>query len=142
MMTFGRGKEAEMTNQFGVLLKKLRKQKRLSQGKLGKSVDVHYNHIGRYERGDSYPSVPVLIRLSRVLDVTMDELINGLKKEDEEIDETKSVEEVSKQQTPAKEGGRLSRLIMEACELAPEDQAVVAALIEAFVLKKKVKELL
>ena len=55
-----------MATVFGVRLRALRKQKRLSQDRLGKAVGVHYNQIGQYERGAALPSAPVLTALARV----------------------------------------------------------------------------
>ena len=63
---------------FGKRLREMRKVRKLSQSKLGKMVGVHYNRIGKYEMGTAYPSVPVLIKLSEVLEISMDDLIRGL----------------------------------------------------------------
>ncbi len=46
-------KENQTEAGFAARLLSLRKQKNLSQTELGKIVDVHYSHIGRYERGIS-----------------------------------------------------------------------------------------
>jgi DNA-binding XRE family transcriptional regulator len=49
--------ECPVSNEdFAARLRQLRKQKNLSQADLAKIVGVHYNHIGRYERGSSRPS--------------------------------------------------------------------------------------
>ncbi len=48
---------------FASRLKQLRTQQGLSQTELAKEVGVHYNHIGRYERGQSKPTAETLIRL-------------------------------------------------------------------------------
>ena len=62
---------------FAERLKLLRKEKKLSQVKLAKSVGIHYNHLGRYEHGKSNPSVKTLARLAQALDVSVDYLLGG-----------------------------------------------------------------
>ncbi len=62
---------------FAERLKLLRKDKKLSQVKLARSVGIHYNHLGRYEHGKSNPSVKTLARLAGVLDVSVDYLLGG-----------------------------------------------------------------
>ena len=40
---------------FAQRLKELRKQKGLSRTELGTLAELHYTHIGRFERGASFP---------------------------------------------------------------------------------------
>ncbi len=54
---------------------KLRKQKKLTQQRLGELVGVEHTTISAYENDTSFPSLEVLIRLARVLGVTTDELL-------------------------------------------------------------------
>lgn len=58
-------------------LKEERSNKGLSQQKLAELTQTHYSNIGRYERGDAKPSAEVLSRISQVLEVSPDYLING-----------------------------------------------------------------
>ena len=115
-----------MRRSFGERLKQKRKEMRLSQSKLGKMVGVHYNHIGRYERGDAWPSTPVLIQLSKVLGIGLDALVFG-----EAAEKTESAAPPSRIQTLAEEAGALSAA----------DQLVVVTLLEAFLLKLKIAEM-
>lgn len=62
---------------FASRLKQLRTQRGLSQTQLAKEVGVHYNHIGRYERGQSKPSAETLTRLAEALGVSGDFLMEG-----------------------------------------------------------------
>ncbi|MCG8708030.1 helix-turn-helix transcriptional regulator [Brenneria sp. 4F2] len=57
---------------FAQRLRDLRRQKGLSQSELGKLADLHYTHIGRFERGTSRPGDDTLKRLAYTLDVTRD----------------------------------------------------------------------
>jgi transcriptional regulator with XRE-family HTH domain len=57
-------------------LKKLRKQKRLSQEKLARLVDVSYNTISKIEAGKAKnPTFETLSKLSDVFGISIDELV-------------------------------------------------------------------
>ncbi|WP_232369972.1 helix-turn-helix domain-containing protein, partial [Xenorhabdus lircayensis] len=47
---------------FAQRLRELRRQKGLSQSELGKLAELHYTHIGRFERGTSRPGSDTLKR--------------------------------------------------------------------------------
>jgi transcriptional regulator with XRE-family HTH domain len=55
-------------------LKAARIAKNMTQEELGKKVNVQKSAISKYERGEIQPSHDVLIKLSEVLDVTIDYL--------------------------------------------------------------------
>lgn len=57
-------------------LKKLRKQKRLSQEKLARLVDISYNTISKIEAGKAKnPTFETLSKLSDVFGISIDELV-------------------------------------------------------------------
>jgi transcriptional regulator with XRE-family HTH domain len=57
-------------------LKKLRKQKRLSQEKLARMVDISYNTISKIEAGKAKnPTFETLSKLADVFGVSIDELV-------------------------------------------------------------------
>ena len=60
---------------IGEKIRELRTQKGLSQEELGKKMDVHYTHIGRYERNQSTPSVEALKKLAQIFGVSTDYLL-------------------------------------------------------------------
>ena len=62
---------------FGARVKELRMAKGFTQKELGKRIDLHYIHIGRYEQDKVSPSVDSLMRLARVFKVTLDYLVYG-----------------------------------------------------------------
>ena len=63
-------------SQIGKNLKKLRKQKGLSQDRLSKLADVSYNTVIKLESGGiTNPTIETLQKLAKALDVSVDELI-------------------------------------------------------------------
>ena len=65
----------------------IRKQKGLSQGQLGKKIGTSGDIIGRYERGVISPSIDVIIKISSILEVSIDFLVGktNLKLDDKTI---------------------------------------------------------
>lgn len=64
-------------DEFPERLRQLRVVKKMSQEDLARIVKVNYNHIGRYERGDSRPSADKLKALADALGVSTDYLMSG-----------------------------------------------------------------
>jgi len=60
---------------FGERLRRIRKMRNMSQTDLAKSVGVDPTFISKLELGQRLPSLPVLLKLSRVLDIPIDELL-------------------------------------------------------------------
>lgn len=81
--------------EFGVRLRKLRKEKNLTQKQLAALIGVQNSIISFYEMGDRLPSPDVIIKLSAVLHVSSDYLlgiekgetidISGLNEEDKQL---------------------------------------------------------
>ncbi|MDL5247467.1 helix-turn-helix domain-containing protein [Leptospira weilii] len=69
--------DAKYKEEFPERLRQLRVMKKMSQEELGQLTDLNYNHIGRYERGDSRPSADKLKALAEALGVTTDYLLSG-----------------------------------------------------------------
>ena len=117
---------AESSNNFSERLRALRKQKNLSQTRLGKLASLHYTHIGRFERGISRPSGDSLKRLADALDISSDYLLEG------------STEDAAKARFEDRE---LLRQFQEAEHLPEEDKTVVKKLLDAFLAKKHLQSL-
>ena len=64
-----------MNTLFAETLKKLRKEKGLSQIQLGKRMFVNNSTIARWENGSRLPDAAMIARLSRVLDVDVSTLL-------------------------------------------------------------------
>lgn len=67
--------------EFGERIKKLRKQKTLTQEQLAKRLWVTKSIISAYESGNKYPSLDMLIKLSQTFNVSTDYLLGVNKKQ-------------------------------------------------------------
>lgn len=63
----------ELLRTFGALLKKLRTDRKLSQEALAEAAGVERNYIYYLERGDSAPTLIVLMGLAQGLKLTLSE---------------------------------------------------------------------
>lgn len=64
---------------LGEQLKKLRESKGFSQEDVAKKIGVTRQAIYKWENDKSYPDIDNLILLSEMYNVTLDELIKGIK---------------------------------------------------------------
>ena len=72
---------------FGDILKKLRKDKNLTQDELAQKINNSRSNIANYENGKNMPSVEVLQKLSELFDVSTDYLLGKSdKKNPEKVD--------------------------------------------------------
>lgn len=53
----------------------LRKEKKISQGKLAEMVGIHPNILGRYERGETTPNIDMATKIAEALKVSLDFLV-------------------------------------------------------------------
>ena len=60
---------------FGDTLKQLRTSKKMSQKELAERINIARSVISFYESGDRMPSYEVLIKISRIFNVTTDYLL-------------------------------------------------------------------
>ena len=65
------------TKKVGNLIKKLRKEKELSQQELADILGVSPKTVSKWECSNGLPDITLLKKLSEVLDVTTDELLDG-----------------------------------------------------------------
>ncbi|ANB56602.1 helix-turn-helix family protein [Anoxybacillus sp. B7M1] len=68
---------------FAEKLKKERKNKGWSQEELAEKLFVSRQSVSKWENGQNYPSIEIIIKLSDLFDVTIDELLRS----DEELTE-------------------------------------------------------
>ena len=65
------------TKKFGGYLSRLRKNADMTQIELADRLNLTRQAISRYEHGDSFPDVSILVLISDIFDVTLDELIGS-----------------------------------------------------------------
>jgi transcriptional regulator with XRE-family HTH domain len=111
---------------FAQRLRELRKYKNLSQTDLGQLAELHYSHIGRFERGTSRPPGDTLKRLADALSVTSDYLL----------------EVAANQAAKARFAARdLLRQFQEVEQLPDDDKIVIKKLLGALLIKKQLQTL-
>ncbi len=67
------------SKQTGKIIADRRKVKGLNQIQLGELLNVSNRTVSKWEKGDGFPDITILPRLSEVLEVTIDELLTGEK---------------------------------------------------------------
>lgn len=63
--------------EFCEILKLLRKENKINQTKLAKELKVSPKTISHWETGYTEPSIAQLVSLSKIFNVSLDELITG-----------------------------------------------------------------
>lgn len=64
---------------FSEQLKRLRKEKKLSQDDLAEQLFISRQSISKYENGESTPDLDNLAKIANILEVSLDELVLGKK---------------------------------------------------------------
>lgn len=59
--------EIEVRKKIGERLRRLRRQRDITQKELSMKVGIDYSYIGKIERGEQLPSIKLLLRLSNLL---------------------------------------------------------------------------
>ncbi len=62
---------------FGKELSRLRKQADLTQCEVADKLNLSHQAVSKYERGESFPDISVIILIAELFNVTVDELINS-----------------------------------------------------------------
>ena len=60
-----------------LLIEQKRKEKRITQAGLAKALGVTQRAVSQWEKGLNFPDTRILIKLSEVLECTVDELLKG-----------------------------------------------------------------
>ena len=60
-----------------IYLAEFRKRRGLTQAMLAEMVNIGVNSIARYERGEIRPSIEIASKIAKVLEITVEELLNG-----------------------------------------------------------------
>jgi len=74
---------------FGNFVKELRKEKNLTQKELAEKINITDKAVSKWERGLSFPEITMINILSKEVDVSVEELLNG-----ERIKESEKAEQI------------------------------------------------
>lgn len=74
-----------MINIFSERLKKEREKKGWSQTELAEKIHISRQSVSKWETGKNYPSIEIIINLSDLFDITIDELLRSDKKLEEKV---------------------------------------------------------
>ena len=66
-----------MNKGFGELLQQLRKEKGWTQQQLAEFLSVSNKTVSKWERNESYPEITTLIEISKLFNISVDDLLNG-----------------------------------------------------------------
>ena len=75
------------TKKTGAFIAELRKEKTLTQTELAKRLNISNRTVSKWENGDGYPDITMLPELASALGVSVDELLQGERKREEEASE-------------------------------------------------------
>ena len=65
------------TQKFGGYLSRLRKERDMTQSELADKLNLTRQAVSKYETGDSFPDVSILVSIANIFHVTLDELIRS-----------------------------------------------------------------
>jgi transcriptional regulator with XRE-family HTH domain len=71
-------KKRVKTDAFGVVMREIRYEKKLSQEDVAVRIDVARNYISYLESGLRYPSIEMLIALAQALDVRPGDMLDRI----------------------------------------------------------------
>jgi len=112
---------------FADRLKELRKERGISQAELAGMIEVHFTQVSRYERGETKPNAEAMTKMARALNTTVDYLMNG------------STSELVESAGLDKE---LIDRFKQVQELGAEEKKTVLSLLDAFIAKSRIQDLL
>ncbi len=78
--------EEDLARAFGELVRRLRKEKELSQERLAELSGLHRNYIGAIERVERTPSIVTADKLAKALGTTLAGLFTMLEQESDDSD--------------------------------------------------------
>ena len=80
-MLINRYAELVFSIAVGKTIKRLRKERKISQEKLAEAINSHQVYISEIERGLKIPSLPVLHEMAIAFDMSLTELVSYIEKE-------------------------------------------------------------
>lgn len=80
-----------------------RKELRMTQQQLADRLNISFQAVSKWENGSTFPNVELLPELSKVMEVTVDELLAGSEKDGEELSYSKAGVDIAYTDTIKKE---------------------------------------
>ena len=111
---------------LGERIQDLRKQKGLTQESLAKKAGISLTQMARYETKGIQPPADVLMKLAAIFGTTVDYMVNG------------ATEDKAKAQLKDAE---LLQQFKEVEQLNEKDKGCIKTLIEAFLMRKQLQEI-
>ncbi len=115
-----------MNLRIGENLKRLRREKDLTQEELSAHLGISFQAISKWERGESYPDITILPALSNYFKVSIDELV-GM----EEIKRTEEYEKINKKWLENRKNNKHKenvKLMKDALKFFPNDALLLVQL--------------
>ncbi|MCP4481600.1 MAG: helix-turn-helix transcriptional regulator [bacterium] len=106
---------------FGKRLLEVRKKKKLSQEDIAEYLKTKAPVVGRYEREEMRPSIDVALKISELLDTSLDYLLGKI---DTELEK------------------ETYNRILEVSKFDKKDRDLIFSVIDAFIAKKKIQSIL
>lgn len=127
---------------FGENLKKLRKQKKLSQEDLAEKVNVSRQSVSKWETGDAYPEMNNILELCKIFHCRINDLVNDTIVDVDSLDEEVRITVVKfkiEQQKKMKGLSKAIALISKICKIlvTVAIPSVIASMIVLIVLITK-----
>lgn len=104
-------------------LEHLRKERALTQAELARRLGVQRTIVASYEHGQSLPPLPMLERLSKVLEISLDHLVFG------DLEPSRAIKD-----------REMLQLFVQAEELDFAEKAVLKQVIEGLIARRHVKK--
>ena len=73
---------------IGKFISKCRKEKRLTQSKLGEKLGVSSKAVSKWETGRSMPDISIMQKLCNILDISLNDLFAGEKIKEQDLEKT------------------------------------------------------
>ena len=112
----------DLTMKLGDKIKKMRKDRKWSQAELAEKLNIHVTHVSRIETERFTPSLDLLKKLSEVFEVTADYLV---------FEDMENVGPINLKDKSLYEKMKLVD------ELDEKDRSVIHGVIDAFLVKKQ-----
>lgn len=114
---------------FAEKVKRLRRERGWSQDEFGEKIGVHGRHVGKYENGHTLPNAETIVKIANTLGVSIDYLLR------DDADLYSAPNNVVQDPDLLKKFAAVEKM-------PPQDKQVVVSLIDAYIKKLRLDELI